>query len=217
MTMRSQKIHYITHEAAKIDYFLKRVADYIMAIFLLSILWPIFIIIAIAIKFDSPGEVFFKQTRVGLNEKHFKIWKFRTMVRNSEHLQKNLEAQNEIKGGIIFKIKNDPRITRIGKFLRRFSLDEIPQLFNVLLGDMSLIGPRPLPLRDIEKMDSSLKIRHKIFPGITGLAQVNGRSQCSSDEFFYWDKLYVERWSLWLDLKIMLKTIPVVIRKKGAF
>ena len=217
MTVRSQKIHYVTRKYTKIGYFLKRVADYVIAILLLSVLWPIFIIIAIAIKFDSPGEVFFKQTRVGLNEKHFKIWTFRTMVKNSEHLQKNLEAQNEIKGGIIFKIKNDPRITRIGKFLRRFSLDEIPQLFNVLLGDMSLIGPRPLPLRDIEKMDSSLKIRHKIFPGITGLAQVNGRSQCSSDEFFYWDKLYVERWSLWLDLKIMLKTIPVVIRKKGAF
>lgn len=207
---------YIAVKKSKLDYFLKRLLDYVVAVLLLGIFWPILILIAIAIKLDSPGEVFFKQTRVGLNGKQFKIWKFRTMVQNSEELQKNLEAQNEIKGGIIFKIKNDPRMTGIGKFLRRFSIDEIPQLFNVLLGDMSIIGPRPLPLRDIEKMDPSLNIRHQVFPGITGLAQVNGRSQCSSDEFFHWDQLYVSHWSLWLDLKIMLKTIPVVITKKGA-
>lgn len=216
MISKAKKTDYITIEKTKLDYFLKRLLDYATAVLLLGILWPILIIVAIAIKLDSPGEVFFKQTRVGLNGKHFKIWKFRTMVQNSEELQKNLEAQNEIKGGIIFKIKNDPRMTGIGTFLRRFSIDEIPQLFNVLLGDMSLIGPRPLPLRDIEKMDPSLHIRHKVFPGITGLAQVNGRSQCSSDEFFQWDQLYVNHWSLWLDLKIMLQTIPVVITKKGA-
>ena len=216
MVTKSQKISYIFRKTRGLDYFSKRISDYIVAALLLSILWPIFISVAFAIKLDSPGNVFFRQTRIGLNGKHFKIWKFRTMVHNSEHLQKDLEAHNEIKGGIIFKIKNDPRMTRIGKFLRRFSLDEIPQLFNVLLGDMSIIGPRPLPLRDIEKMDSALQIRHKVLPGITGLAQVNGRSQCSSEEFFYWDKLYIQRWSLWLDLKIMLKTIPVVIAKKGA-
>ena len=216
MITKRQNVEFILFDVTRLYHYLKRTSDYLSSTILLTILWPVFIIIAIAIKLDSPGDVFFKQTRVGLNGKHFQIWKFRTMIQNSEHLQMNLEAQNEVKGGIIFKIKNDPRITRIGGFLRRFSLDEIPQLFNVFLGDMSLVGPRPLPLRDIKKMDSSLNIRHKVFPGITGLAQVNGRSQCSSDEFFYWDKLYVEQRSFWLDLKIILKTVPVVLTKKGA-
>lgn len=210
------KIDYPVFKRLNTYFVLKRLFDCTAATLLLSIFWPMLIVIAIAIKLDSPGGVFFRQTRIGLNGNSFQIWKFRTMVQNSEQLQKELEAQNEIEGGVIFKIKNDPRITGIGKFLRRFSIDEIPQLFNVVLGDMSLIGPRPLPLRDIEKMDPSLNIRHKVFPGITGLAQVNGRSQCSSDEFFHWDRLYVKNWSLWLDLKIMLKTIPVVITKKGA-
>ena len=114
-------------------------------------------------------------------------------------------------------MKEDPRVTKVGKLLRRYSIDEIPQLFNVLLGDMSLVGPRPLPLRDVAKMDALQQIRHELSPGITGLAQVNGRSHCSSKEFFYWDEIYVKQWSVWLDLRILFETIPVVVTKKGAF
>ena len=200
----------------KAKYTFKRIADYIIALALAIVLAPIMIAVAIAIKLDSSGPIFFKQTRVGLNGKHFKVWKFRSMVSNSEELLKQLEDKNEIKGGIVFKIKKDPRVTKVGKILREYSIDEIPQLFNVLLGDMSLIGPRPLPLRDIQKMDIRYNIRHELLPGITGLTQVSGRSNCSSDEFFQWDELYVKQWSLRLDLKILLKTVPAVIVKSGA-
>ena len=210
------KIIKISNRNLKIDYFFKRIADYIIASALLIVLIPITVATAIAIKLDSPGPILFKQTRVGLNGKHFKVWKFRSMVSNSEDLLKDLEARNEIKGGVVFKIKKDPRVTRVGKIIRDYSIDEIPQLFNVLLGDMSLIGPRPLPLRDIEKMEVRHNIRHELLPGITGLTQVSGRSDCSSDEFFYWDEFYVRQWSLWLDLKILLKTVPAVITKSGA-
>ena len=200
----------------KVKYFFKRIADYIIAFALAIALAPIMIAVAIAIKLDSPGPIFFKQTRVGLNGKYFEVWKFRSMISNSEELLKELEDKNEIKGGVVFKIKKDPRVTRVGKIIREYSIDEIPQLFNVLLGDMSLIGPRPLPLRDIEKMDVRHNIRHNLLPGITGLTQVSGRSECSSDEFFLWDEFYVTQWSLRLDLKILLKTLPAVITKSGA-
>ena len=200
----------------KVNYFFKRIADYTIAFLLTIAFAPLMMMVAIAIKLDSPGPILFKQTRVGLNGRHFKVWKFRSMVSNSEDLLKELEDKNEIKGGIVFKIKKDPRVTRVGKIIREYSIDELPQLFNVLFGDMSLIGPRPLPLRDIEKMDVRHNIRHDLLPGITGLTQVSGRSDCTSDEFFQWDELYVTRWSLWLDLKILLKTVPAVIVKSGA-
>lgn len=214
MLIKSQKLDSKTHN---LDYTFKRLLDYLVSSLLLIILSPVFVAVAIAIKLDSPGEVLFRQTRVGLNGQHFKIWKFRTMYVNSEALQQQLEVKNEVEGGILFKIKNDPRVTITGKFVRTYSLDELPQLFNVLLGHMSLIGPRPLPIRDIAKMDTSSEIRHQLLPGISGLSQVNGRSGCSSEQFFYWDKLYVQNWSLWLDFKIFLKTILVVLSKKGAY
>lgn len=214
MLVNSQDLTYKTKQT---DYIIKRVMDYVIAASLLFVLSPIFIAIAIAIKLDSPGEVFFCQTRVGLNGRNFQIWKFRTMYVNSENLQSQLEAKNEVKGGVLFKIKHDPRITKIGRFIRTYSLDELPQLLNVLLGNMSLIGPRPLPIRDVVKMDASLNIRHQLLPGISGLSQVNGRSGCSSQEFFAWDKIYIERWSLWLDFKIFLKTIPAILSKTGAY
>ena len=217
MNTSKNTFHQISKKIRNADYYLKRVLDYSIASFLVVTFIPLFITIAIAIKLDSPGKVFFRQTRVGINGKHFQIWKFRTMKNNSEQLQKELEKLNEIEGGIIFKMKKDPRITKVGKFLRYYSLDEIPQLFNILTGDMSLIGPRPLPLRDIEKMDSSLDIRHCLLPGISGLSQVNGRSQNSSYEFFYWDEVYVKQWSIWLDLRIFMMTIPAILTKKGAF
>ena len=214
MLVKSSKL---TCKTKKVDYTIKRFVDYVVAALLLFILSPIFLLVAIAIKVDSPGDVFFRQTRIGLNERHFQIWKFRTMYANSETLQQQLEAKNEVQGGILFKIKEDPRVTRSGKIIRAYSLDELPQLFNVLLGNMSLIGPRPLPIRDVVKMDAASNIRHQLLPGISGLAQVNGRSGCSSQQFFNWDRKYIERWSLWLDFQIFLKTIPEIVKKTGAY
>lgn len=214
MLVRSQAL---TLKTTKIDYFVKRLMDYIIAALLLFFLSPVFLAITIIIKIDTPGEAFFRQTRVGLDGRHFQIWKFRTMHVNSGFLQQQLEAKNEVEGGVLFKIKDDPRVTKIGRAIRAYSLDELPQLFNVVQGNMSLVGPRPLPIRDIAKMDRSANIRHQLLPGISGLAQVNGRSRCTSMQFFEWDKLYIERWSLWLDFKILLKTIPAIVNKTGAY
>jgi len=200
------------------DFYLKRCFDLLASIILLILLSPILAIIAVIIKLDSPGSIFFQQFRVGLHGKTFKIWKFRTMVSNAENLQAVLEGKNEIKGGVLFKIKNDPRITRIGKFLRQYSLDELPQLFNVVLGEMSLVGPRPLPLRDVEKFQNSHFIRQEVLPGITGLWQVSGRSNIDNfEDGVKLDITYIESWSLWLDLKILLQTVLVVLFKKGAY
>ncbi len=200
------------------DFWLKRGVDFCAALVLLVLLSPFLLLIALLIKLDSPGPVFFKQTRMGLKNQEFKAWKFRTMVANAEQLQKQLEAQNETKDGVLFKIKADPRITRVGRFLRQYSLDELPQIINVLLGEMSLVGPRPLPLRDIEKFASHHFIRHEVLPGITGLWQVSGRSNIVDfEDVVRLDRHYIENWSLWLDLKILLQTVKVVLQKTGAY
>jgi lipopolysaccharide/colanic/teichoic acid biosynthesis glycosyltransferase len=138
------------------------------------------------------------------------------MVQGAEHLQDHLENLNEL-GGAIFKMRNDPRITRVGRFLRRWSLDELPQLFNVLRGQMSLVGPRPLPQRDYDRLDDWHRKRYLVLPGMTGLWQVSGRSELDFDELVRLDFLYLERWSVFLDLTIILKTIPAVIRRRGAW
>jgi lipopolysaccharide/colanic/teichoic acid biosynthesis glycosyltransferase len=167
---------------------------------------------------DSPGPIFFRQTRVGLHGNKFKVWKFRTMVQNAAQLQAVLEAQNEMKDGVLFKMKDDPRITRVGKFLRRYSLDELPQLFNVLVGEMSFVGPRPLPVRDVERFQERHFIRQEVLPGITGLWQVSGRSDITDfEKAVQLDLAYITNWSLWLDFKILLKTVQVVIGKSGAY
>ncbi|MGI2902611.1 sugar transferase [Tolypothrix sp. VBCCA 56010] len=200
------------------DFWVKRCFDLVCSIILITLLSPIYLFIAILIKLDSPGPIFFKQNRIGLHCKKFKMWKFRTMVVNAEKLQADLEAKNEIKDGVLFKLKNDPRVTRVGKFLRSYSLDELPQLFNVLLGEMSLVGPRPLPLRDVEKFQTMHFIRQEVLPGITGLWQVSGRSDIENfEEGVKLDITYIENWALWLDLKILLKTIRVVLQKTGAY
>ncbi len=219
MFKRSHDIYHpcLPTKLTKWNYLLKRVFDFLGAVILLTLCFPLFLVIVPLIVLDSPGTVFFKQTRIGLRGEKFVIWKFRTMKQNSEKTQSELEAKNEIAGGILFKIKHDPRITRVGKYLRKYSLDEIPQLFNVLLGQMSLVGPRPLPVRDVEKMPSMYYVRHSIVPGITGLGQISGRSNCSSEEYLEWDIYYIENWSLRLDLKILLKTIPSIFLKIGAF
>ncbi len=200
------------------DYWLKRSFDLVLATLILILAIPLFLLIAILIQLDSPGPIFYRQTRVGLRCRHFKLWKFRTMVKNAEQLHKQLEAQNEIKGGVLFKIKDDPRVTKVGKFLRRSSLDELPQLFNVLMGQMSLVGPRPLALRDFGGLSEHHLVRHNVMPGITGLWQVSGRSNIINFEnAFRLDMMYINNWSLALDFIILLKTIKVVLFPEGAY
>jgi lipopolysaccharide/colanic/teichoic acid biosynthesis glycosyltransferase len=178
---------------------------------------PIFLILAAAIKSSSPGPIFFRQQRSGLNGSPFTLYKFRTMVTNAEQFQHELAAMNEMSGPV-FKVTNDPRVTRVGKFLRKWSLDELPQLFNVLRGEMSLVGPRPLPVDEIKRInDLSHRRRLSVKPGLTCLWQIKGRNQIS--DFKDWVRLdleYIDHWSLWLDLKILLLTIPAVLRGTGA-
>jgi exopolysaccharide biosynthesis polyprenyl glycosylphosphotransferase len=207
-----------------VNFWIKRILDQIAAFTILVIISPILLAIAIVINRTSPGPIFYKQDRVGLKGRHFKVWKFRTMVVNASELQEQLEAQNEVKGGVLFKIKSDPRITKVGKFLRDYSLDELPQLINVLQGQMSLVGPRPLPIRDYELSIQNVEqfardrfLRYEVLPGITGLWQVKGRETIDSDEIFYWDMVYILQWSLTLDLRILLQTIKVVLFKKGSY
>jgi exopolysaccharide biosynthesis polyprenyl glycosylphosphotransferase len=200
------------------DYWIKRYFDFCCAAAMLILLAPLYVLIAISIKLDSPGEIFFRQNRIGLHGQQFKVWKFRTMIANADKLQAALEEQNEIKDGVTFKMKNDPRITRVGKFLRRYSLDELPQLFNVLLGEMSFVGPRPLPVRDVERFRERHFIRQEVLPGITGLWQVSGRSDIDNfEDAVNLDITYIVNWSLWNDLKILLKTAQVVFQRKGAY
>jgi exopolysaccharide biosynthesis polyprenyl glycosylphosphotransferase len=207
-----------------ISFWLKRLFDTIASSLLLIVLSPLLIAIAIVIKKTSPGPIFYKQDRVGLKGHRFKVWKFRTMVANANELQRELEAQNEVKGGVLFKIKADPRITKVGKFLRKYSLDELPQLINILQGQMSLVGPRPLAIRDYELSIQDSEqfardrfLRYEVLPGVTGLWQVKGRASSDSEEIFYWDMIYILQWSLALDLKILLETIKVVLFREGSY
>ena len=196
--------------------FFKRVSDLLIALCLSIVLSPLYLIIALAIKATSPGPVFFVQERVGLNKRRFRLYKFRTMVPDAEKKQAELEHLNEVNGAA-FKIKDDPRITPIGKFLRKTSLDELPQLFNVIKGDMSLVGPRPLPVRDYNGFDQDWQRRRfSVRPGITCLWQVNGRSNISFEKWMELDMQYIDQWSLWLDLKILFRTIPAVFLGFGA-
>ncbi|MBE9007320.1 sugar transferase [Fortiea sp. LEGE XX443] len=200
------------------DFWIKRVFDFCFTSLFLISTFPIYLAIATAIKLDSPGPIFYKQMRIGLHGKPFQVWKFRTMRPDADKHQKELEALNETKDGIIFKIKDDPRITRIGKLLRRYSLDELPQLFNVLLGEMSLVGPRPLPTRDVDKFLDHHFLRQEVLPGVTGLWQVSGRSNILDfEQVINLDMSYIENWSLQLDFEILLKTVKVVLNKEGAY
>ncbi len=200
------------------DYRLKRAIDLIGGVLGLIVLSPLFLGVAIAIKVTSPGPVFFCQERMGLHGRVFQMWKFRTMVVDAVMRQQDLEQQNESSDGVMFKIKNDPRITSIGHFLRRSSIDELPQLFNVLLGQMSLVGPRPLPLRDVERFDPWHHTRHQVLPGITGLWQISGRSDIEAfNDAARLDLYYIDNWSLNLDLEILLETIKIVLFGRGAY
>lgn len=194
----------------------KRLMDLILTLTTMPIFLPVMGIITLAIKIDSPGPVFFVQERVGLNKRTFHMYKFRSMYSGSEEKMKELEGMNEAEGPI-FKITNDPRITKVGRFLRKTSLDELPQLFNVIRGYMSIVGPRPMSLRDVNLFDKGIqRKRFSVRPGLTCLWQISGRSNLPFSKWIELDLTYIENWSLGLDIKILLKTIPVVLKGTGA-
>lgn len=194
----------------------KRVVDIVFSLGLIILLLPLLALTALLIKLTSRGPAVFVQKRLGLNKRHFGIYKFRTMVVDAEKRMKEIEHLNEVSGPV-FKIKNDPRITPLGRILRKTSIDELPQLFNVLKGDMSLVGPRPLPIRDYEGFNEDWQRRRfSVRPGITCLWQIGGRSSISFEQWMELDLQYIDKWSLKLDLEILVKTIPAVLRGSGA-
>jgi len=199
-----------------LDYVVKRCFDWTVALLLVMALAPVMLAIALAVWLSSRGPVLYRSVRPGVGGEPFACFKFRTMRSDADQVQADLESLNEASGAL-FKIRDDPRMTRVGRFLRRYSLDELPQLFNVLLGQMSLVGPRPLPQRDFDKLEDWHKKRYLVMPGITGLWQVSGRSDLDFDDLVRLDFLYLERWSVGLDLSILLKTIPAVLARRGAY
>jgi exopolysaccharide biosynthesis polyprenyl glycosylphosphotransferase len=199
-----------------IDYAVKRTFDLVLSTIGLIVLSPILLMIAIAIKLGSRGPAIYRSVRPGMAGRPFYCFKFRTMREHADAIQEDLEPLNE-QSGALFKIRDDPRLTTVGRFLRRFSLDELPQLVNVVRGEMSLVGPRPLPMRDFERLEEWHKKRYLVLPGITGLWQVSGRAELDFDDLVRLDFVYLERWSIFLDLSILLKTIPAVLTRRGAF
>ena len=195
----------------------KHSLDFFVSAMLLTLLSPLLLFVALAIKLTSPGPVFFRQQRAGLNGRPFTMYKFRSMVTDAEQLKHELAMLNEMSGPV-FKISNDPRITPIGQFLRRYSVDELPQLLNILRGEMSLVGPRPLPVDEVQRFDDvAHRRRLSVRPGLTCLWQISGRNNVT--DFKEWVRLdlsYIDHWSLWLDFKILFLTIPVVLTAKGA-
>ncbi len=201
---------------AGVDWVVKRTFDLVVsAIFVVGGL-PLWLLIALAVKLDSPGPVFYRDRRVGLGEREFGMFKFRSMYVDASQRQEALEASNEASGPL-FKMRNDPRVTRIGAFLRRYSVDEFPQVLNVLRGEMSLVGPRPLPVRDYVQLEDWHRKRYLVLPGMTGLWQVSGRIALSFDDLVRLDFYYLENWSIWLDISILAKTLPAVVARRGAY
>jgi exopolysaccharide biosynthesis polyprenyl glycosylphosphotransferase len=193
----------------------KRVLDIIVSLCALLVLSPMALVIAVAIKLDSRGPVFFVQERYGYKRRTFRMYKFRSMAPDAEEMMPGLESENEAQGPL-FKIRNDPRVTKVGRFLRSTSLDEIPQFWNVLKGDMSLVGPRPMSKRDVSHFSGAASMRRfSVRPGITGMWQISGRNS-NFDQWIALDFRYIDNWSLGLDLRILLQTLPAVIRREGA-
>jgi len=213
-----QSSELITYELRSI---VKRTVDLAGATVGLLLLMPLMLLIALLVRLDSRGPVLFRQVRRGLRGRPFRMLKFRTMTADAEQRLVDLESSNESAGGVLFKLRDDPRVTRLGRFLRRHSLDELPQLINVLFGDMSLVGPRPLQLRDSDRLMASnpeaYARRLQVMPGVTGPWQVGGRSEVDADRMVELDLDYIEKWSLARDLVIISKTFLVVLLRKGAY
>lgn len=209
----------ITHYTGRVEgwpVFVKRIVDLTVSAILLIVLSPLLLAVGILIRLTSPGPILFSQKRLGLNKRLFELYKFRTMVVDAEKRMREIEHLNEVSGPV-FKIKNDPRITPIGTFLRRTSIDELPQLINVLKGQMSLVGPRPLPIRDYGGFSEDWQRRRfSVKPGITCLWQIRGRSSIPFEKWMELDLQYIDQWSLWLDLRILMQTIPAVLKGSGA-
>jgi exopolysaccharide biosynthesis polyprenyl glycosylphosphotransferase len=200
----------------EVQLIIKRIFDLSVTLAAMPVLLPIFLVIGIAVRLDSPGPALFTQERVGLRKRKFRMYKFRSMYQDAEQRLKEIEHLNEAQGPI-FKIANDPRITRVGRFIRKTSLDELPQLLNVLRGHMSLVGPRPMSLRDVGLFDQSIQRRRfSVRPGLTCIWQISGRSNLPFEKWLELDLAYIDNWSVWLDLKILLKTIPIVLKGSGA-
>jgi len=212
----------ISHDTTITDFWgltIKRAIDIVVSLSAIILISPVMLLAALLVKLTSPGPIFFVQKRLGLNKRMFNIYKFRTMVVDAEARLKDLEHLNEANGAV-FKIKKDPRVTFIGAFLRKTSIDELPQLFNVLKGEMSLVGPRPLQVRDYELFETHCgdwqRKRFSVRPGITCLWQIKGRSSTTFEKWMELDLQYIRTWSLWLDLEILAKTVPAVLRGSGA-
>jgi exopolysaccharide biosynthesis polyprenyl glycosylphosphotransferase len=195
---------------------LKRIADVVIAVFSLALLSPLLVAIAAAIRITSPGDVLFRQTRCGLSGRRFTLYKFRSMVNNAEQLRAELRQLNQ-RDGPAFKISDDPRITPVGRILRRFSLDELPQLWNILRGDMSFVGPRPAIPDEVEEYEPWQRRRLRMRPGLTCIWVLEGRSDVDFHRWIQLDLAYIDNWSLWLDCKIFFRTIPIVISGRGAY
>jgi exopolysaccharide biosynthesis polyprenyl glycosylphosphotransferase len=197
--------------------FIKRSIDLVAATLTLVIWSPLILLVVALIKLEDGGPIFFRQTRIGLRGRPFGMWKFRSMVMNADALKDKLLEQNQMKGGVTFKMKNDPRITRIGKWIRKFSIDEVPQLWNVIVGDMSLVGPRPPVPREVREYSIEDRQRLLAKPGLTCFWQVAGRSEIDFAGQVRLDVEYIRSKSLWLDFVLLLKTIPAVLLGKGAY
>jgi exopolysaccharide biosynthesis polyprenyl glycosylphosphotransferase len=194
----------------------KRTFDVLIGATIVVVGLPLWLVIAAAVKLTSAGPVFYRDRRVGLGEREFGMLKFRTMYADAAERQDALEAANEAHGPL-FKIKNDPRVTPVGRILRKYSLDEVPQVLNVLRGEMSLVGPRPLPVRDYVQLEPWHRKRYLVLPGMTGLWQVSGRIELTFDDLVRLDFYYLENWSIWLDITILAKTLPAVLARRGAY
>jgi exopolysaccharide biosynthesis polyprenyl glycosylphosphotransferase len=201
---------------AGLDWMTKRAFDIVVSAAVIAAAAPFWVLIALAVKLDSAGPVFYRDRRVGLGEREFGMFKFRSMYVDASKGQAALESSNEASGPL-FKIKDDPRVTRVGRFVRRYSIDELPQLLNVLRGEMSLVGPRPLPLRDYVQLEDWHRKRYLVLPGMTGLWQVSGRIELTFDDLVRLDFYYLENWSIWLDISILAKTLPAVLARRGAY
>lgn len=193
----------------------KRILDVICSVVALIVLSPVFLVTALAVRSDG-GPAFYKQTRVGKNNTHFEMYKFRSMCKNAENLQDDLMKYNEMDGPV-FKIKGDPRITKVGKFIRKYSIDELPQLLNIVKGDMSIVGPRPPLVREVEQYNSYQMQRLLVTPGLTCFWQASGRSNLSFDDWMDMDMKYIKRRNIFLDIKLIVKTVFAVIFKRGAY